>query len=115
MDTETSNGAVNSILSLVRIVLTTSGPVALLAMGLVVFQGYYVWERLGQIQSNQVVILKQMYEASKMMSNYATLQTEQNHERIDQLRVQTRILHRICVSVADTQSAKNIAACWGDE
>ncbi len=108
-------GAFGALIALVRIVLTTSGPIALLAIALVVFQGYYIWERLGTIETNQATIIKAMAEASKAMSNFVTLNNAQNGQRIEQIKIQTNILRRICVSVTEGSKAFTSAVCYGDD
>lgn len=105
-------GTFGAILALAKIVLTTSGPIALLAIALVIFQGYYVWERLGRIESNQAAIMAQMVQANKTMGSFATLHAEQESQRLELLRTQIRLLQRICLSVTD--SSKGLAACIGE-
>lgn len=100
------------MIGLIRVVLTTSGPVALLAIGLAVFQGYYIWEKLGRIEANQVHIMSSMSNAEKNMNIFVALHTELERQRLDLVKQQVRILQTICRNTTDP--GRPLAACFGE-
>lgn len=88
---------------LVRTVLTTSGPVALLAIALTVFLGYFVWDRLSVIEHNQGTILGEMNKANVEMTGFVKQHQEIEAERAILLRSQVNLLRQLCVNSARTE------------
>ena len=108
-----SEERISGMSSIIKTILTTSGPVALLALGLAIFQGYYIWEKLGTIESNQESIMGVMSGADKQMSIFVAMHTELEKQRLDLLKTQIRILQRICKNT--TESPAGLIACYGEE
>lgn len=96
-----------------RTVLTTSGPVALIAIIVIVFMGKYVWERLDRIEANQVKILSSINAAQVAMTAFVASHTKIEEERSRLLRSQVHLLRELCVGAADSPYQRN--RCLAEE
>lgn len=85
-------------LSLIRTILTTSGPVALVAIGLTIFLCWVIWGRLNVIESNQKTIMSEMNSANVAMRSFVTAHTELERQRGDMMGSQIRLLRQLCVN-----------------
>jgi uncharacterized protein with beta-barrel porin domain len=97
---------------LLRTVLTTSGPVALLAMLLAAFLGYAVWGRLDRIEASQSVMLNEMTTARVAMTAFSQLHGEIEAQRSILLRSQIGLLRQLCVNSARTEA--QVAKCLAE-
>jgi hypothetical protein len=92
--------------SIVRTILSTSGPMALIAIGLTFFLTWAIWGRLDTIERNQGTILDAMMKANISMSSFAAEHTAIERQRDRLLYEQVNLLRRICQSVAETDAQK---------
>lgn len=88
---------------IVRTILTTSGPVALLAIGLTVFLGHFVWNRLGTIEANQHAIMESMTKANVAMAAFVAQHNEVERERQLLMQTQIKLLRQLCVNSAKSE------------
>ena len=91
-------------IALVRMILTASGPVGLMAIGLTVFLTYSVWGRLDRIEANQMTILESMRQANVSMSTFVAANNEMNRERAALMAQQVRLLRQLCINAAERDS-----------
>jgi hypothetical protein len=99
-----SSSTTGGWIGLIRIILTTSGPVALLAILLSAFLGYAVWGRLDRIENNQGKILGEMGGAKVSMSAFVAQHMQIENERSLLLQSQVKLLRQLCVNAAKTET-----------
>ena len=91
-------------IALIRMILTASGPVGLMAIGLTVFLTWGVWGRLDRIEANQHTILEAMRLANVNMSTFVAANNEMNRERAALMAQQVRLLRQLCINAAERDS-----------
>lgn len=94
----------NGVLSIIKTILSTSGPLALMAIGLAGFLAWSVWGRLDEIERNQAIIIDSMQRANVAMSSYVAVVNEQNRAREELLRQQIRLLSQVCRNTVERDS-----------
>ncbi|HET9272492.1 MAG TPA: hypothetical protein VFO31_30150 [Vicinamibacterales bacterium] len=90
--------------SIVRSILHTSGPMALIAIGLTFFLTWAIWGRLDEIERNQHTIIDAMTNANVRMSAFVAEHTQIERQRERLLYEQIALLRNICRSVAETDN-----------
>jgi hypothetical protein len=101
-EADSTGGTGNGMMGLLRTVLTTSGPVALIATILILFLSAAVWGRLTTIEANQARILEAMASANTRMAAFSERHIQIDLERSSLMNQQLRILRQVCVNSAKT-------------
>ena len=94
----------NSWLGLVKTILTTSGPLALMALALAGFLGYAVWGRLDHIDLAQTVLINEMNRANMNMSTFVKMHEQIERDRTATLVAELKILRQVCLNSAHTDA-----------
>ena len=81
-------------------ILSTSGPITLIALAFSAFLVYIVLVQFRTVIDNQKVIQGAMNEAQVAMRAFATTQRDYDAERQRMLELQLRILRQVCINGA---------------
>jgi len=93
----------NSIVGLLKSILTTAGPVALIATLLCGFLMYATWGRFDRLDASNEQLGKQMASAGEGMRAFAEKTTLNDKIRDDLLASQIKILRQMCINSARTE------------
>lgn len=110
IENDVSAPAPGGYIGLIRTVLTTSGPTALIALALAWFLGVAVWGRLVAIETNQAKIMAEINTAKVKMAEFSAAHSQEESEHNKLLADLVGLTRQMCVN-----SAKNEAqtrACW---
>jgi len=99
-DMHVPNGGV---LGLFKTILTTAGPVALIATLLCGFLMYAVWGRFDRLDASNEQLGKQMASAGEGMRAFAEKTMLNDKIRDDLLASQIKILRQMCINSARTE------------
>lgn len=102
--TTSSSSTTGGWAGVVRTILTTSGPVALLAIMLSAFLGYAVWGQLERLENNDAKILSSMGEAKVSMGAFVAQHMQIESDRSLLLQSQVKLLRQLCVNAAKTEA-----------
>jgi hypothetical protein len=87
-------------LGLLKTILTTAGPVALMATVLCGFLMFAVWGRLNTLDASAAQVLSEMRAAKVTMHQFAAAQETSEQQRTALLQSQIRLLRQVCVNGA---------------
>lgn len=93
----------NSIIGLLKSILTTAGPVALIATLLCGFLMYATWGRFDRLDASNEQLSKQMAAAGEGMRAFAERVTASDLARDQLLAKQIAVLRQMCINSARTE------------
>lgn len=100
------------LLGLLKQILTTAGPVALIATLLCAFLMYAVWGRFDRLDASNQRLLAEMQQANSMMGAFAQRSDQADRLRDNLLAAQVKLLRQLCVNSA--KSDFQTRACLQD-
>lgn len=103
--TETESTA-TGVVGLAGTILRTSGPMALLAIALVVFLAWGVWGRLDRLDVAEAKVLSEIATANVRMQAFSATQEQQERERSILLKSQVQLLRQLCVNSAKSDAQR---------
>ena len=86
-------------------ILSTSGPITLIALSFSGFLMYIVLVQFQAVLANQKTIQDSMHNAQVAMWAFATTQRDYDAERQRMLELQLRLLRQVCINGARDSSA----------
>lgn len=99
------NGSGPWYAQIMRTILQTSGPVALIALALVWFLMWAVTAQIAAVRQSVEVNHTEIQAAKVTMHAFAQRQIDAEQRRELQLELQLRLLRQVCINSARTESA----------